>query len=87
MKVSLEQYDDGSYFIRGFTDTYTTADYVVPPEYLNNENYTDEIVDVPEYVVAAYATLMAQFATMQTMLAGLSRDHYERQRARRKETA
>lgn len=89
MKVSLEQYEDGSYFLRGFTDTYTTADYVVPPECLNNENYTVEIVDVPEHVVAAYATLMAQFATMQTLLARLSRDgYYERRRAQRKgETA
>lgn len=88
MKVSLEQYEDGTHFLRGFTDTYTTADYVVPPEHLNNENF-DEIVDVPEHVVAAYATLMAQFATMQTLLARLSRDgYYERRRAQRKgETA
>lgn len=88
MKVSLEQYEDGSYFLRGFTDTYTTADYAVPPDLLSNENY-DEIVDVPEHVVAAYSTLIAQFATMQTLLARLSRDgYYERRRAQRKgETA
>lgn len=63
MKVILE-YEDGCYSLRAFGSNYDKADYVPPVQW----EIDSRLTEIPDHVVAAYATLSAQNSTMQALL-------------------
>lgn len=75
MKVAIaEDYDSGEYYIRQFTDPCVPASFAPPDEWA-----AEELVEIPESVLATYIQHRLQDGAMQILLGLIKRDQHPRE--------